>query len=491
MPLAAVAVGAIAAIAVGALALIAAPAAVPTVAARRGVVVSAARWCGDGICMEGLSREGIAVDRAVLAWDRSLSLAGARVSLDAARGGAGAAGGASWLSVIRVTDLTVPGTPLPALSGDLRPRVHLVGEGVTIDGETVSLVVPTPWGEVAAEVTGPRIRARCAACAITDATISATPVPLAVAFDGTWDDGRLVGTARAGGVAVEVDAVWSDGALAGTATLPPTPMADVVTLFDAIVPEARRARIDGTLAGAAVFRLPGGEVSFTPELSGFAVDGLLTAGLVQGPFTFWGRDAGDARVLLQSGEGSVDWVSLAGAGRWLPAAIIATEDARFREHAGWDIDQMLAAAGANAEAGRVVRGGSTLTQQLAKNLFLDGTRTYERKLRELLYAANLEGVLDKHRILELYVNVVEFGPGIRGAKAAARTYFLKSPTGLLPEEAAFLASILRNPRTAWRTQYLRGRPDVARVQWILDNMTALSPEERAAAKARGIHLVPP
>ena len=135
------------------------------------------------------------------------------------------------------------------------------------------------------------------------------------------------------------------------------------------------------------------------------------------------------------------------------------------------------------------RGGSTLTQQLAKNLFLDGSRTYVRKLRELLYAVELERDLGKAGILETYLNVVEFGPGVYGAGAAADRYFLKAPAGLLPEEAAWLASILPSPTSAWTQQYQRDRPNMVKVRAILDNMVLLPKDQREAAKARALHFV--
>jgi hypothetical protein len=312
-----------------------------------------------------------------------------------------------------------------------------------------------------------------------------------VDFEGTYDDGALRGKVTAGAVSADVEARWRDGVATGTVHLPPTPVADVYGVLGSIVPEAGRARIAGTIAGEGTFTLPGGPIHFTPALEGLAVDGIVPSAYEAGSFTYWGHDAKGQRVLVNGGEGTPDWLPLDAIGRWLPAAVIATEDAAFPSHPGYDVREMLAAAGDNAEAGHVVRGGSTLTQQLAKNLFLDGDRTYARKLRELLYAVNMERRLGKRRILELYLNVVEWGPDIRGAKAAAQAYFLKQPGGLLPEEAAFLANILRNPRTAWRTQYLRGRPETTRIEWILDNMQGLSPEERADAKARAIHFVPP
>lgn len=178
-------------------------------------------------------------------------------------------------------------------------------------------------------------------------------------------------------------------------------------------------------------------------------------------------------------------------GPLLPMAVIAAEDAGFYTHGGYDLASILTAAADNEARAAVWRGGSTLTQQLSKNLFLDGERSYTRKLRELLYAVEMEQKLGKARILELYLNVVEWGPGIYGARAAALTYFLKSPAGLLPEEAAWLASILPAPRSGWTDQYQRDRPNLTRVRSILQNMVNLPAAARAAALERGLHFVPP
>jgi monofunctional biosynthetic peptidoglycan transglycosylase len=103
----------------------------------------------------------------------------------------------------------------------------------------------------------------------------------------------------------------------------------------------------------------------------------------------------------------------------------------------------------------------------------------------------MERSLGKQRILELYLNMVELGPGIYGAGPAARAYFVKRPAGLLPEEAAFLAGILNSPRTAWKTQYLTDQPATGRVQWVVRNMANLDDETRAAALTRPIRFVPP
>jgi monofunctional biosynthetic peptidoglycan transglycosylase len=116
------------------------------------------------------------------------------------------------------------------------------------------------------------------------------------------------------------------------------------------------------------------------------------------------------------------------------------------------------------------RGGSTLTQQLAKNLFLDGEKNLRRKLRELVYALELERVLTKEEILEIYLNVVEFGPEIYGIRQAAEEYFVKPPAGLTLIEAAYLASVLPAPTYHYQARQDRKRLPMWKVKSILKNM---------------------
>ena len=127
------------------------------------------------------------------------------------------------------------------------------------------------------------------------------------------------------------------------------------------------------------------------------------------------------------------------------AAVVA-EDARFFEHDGVDWEAMRGAARKNLEKGALKVGGSTITQQLAKNLYLSPARTPWRKLRELAIASRLERALSKKRILELYLNVIEFGPRTFGVEAAARRYMGKSARELSREEAATLAAVIPSPR---------------------------------------------
>jgi monofunctional biosynthetic peptidoglycan transglycosylase len=156
------------------------------------------------------------------------------------------------------------------------------------------------------------------------------------------------------------------------------------------------------------------------------------------------------------------WVNYERISSNLKRAVIAAEDARFTEHEGVDWEAMQKAFETNAKRGRPVRGGSTISQQLAKNLFLSGERSYLRKLQELLITWMIELVWDKRRILEVYLNVVEWGEGIFGAEAAARHYYGISAAQLSAEQAARLAAYLPSPRRYGRLRsspYLDARSD--------------------------------
>ena len=130
----------------------------------------------------------------------------------------------------------------------------------------------------------------------------------------------------------------------------------------------------------------------------------------------------------------------------LKRALIAAEDSRFLEHDGFDLEGIQRAYEKNLKKGKVVAGGSTISQQLAKNLFLSGQRSYLRKAEEAVITVMLEQMMTKRRILEIYMNVIEWGDGIFGAEAAARHYFKTSAARLSPEQAARLAAMVPRPR---------------------------------------------
>lgn len=140
------------------------------------------------------------------------------------------------------------------------------------------------------------------------------------------------------------------------------------------------------------------------------------------------------------------WVAYERISPHLKRAIIAAEDAKFVDHEGFDWEGMQKALEKNQKKGRFVAGGSTISQQLAKNLFLTPTKSYFRKVEEAIITLMLENLWSKRRIFEVYLNVIEWGNGVFGAEAAARHYYNLGAAQLGPEQAARLAGMVPNPR---------------------------------------------
>lgn len=140
------------------------------------------------------------------------------------------------------------------------------------------------------------------------------------------------------------------------------------------------------------------------------------------------------------------WVPYEKISPHLKRAIIASEDAKFVDHEGFDWEGMQKALEKNQKRGRFVAGGSTISQQLAKNLFLTPTKSYVRKVEEAIITLMLENLWSKRRIFEVYLNVIEWGNGVFGAEAAARHYYNLGAAQLGPEQAARLAGMVPNPR---------------------------------------------
>lgn len=169
-----------------------------------------------------------------------------------------------------------------------------------------------------------------------------------------------------------------------------------------------------------------------------------------------------------------DWRDLEDISRYLPMAVIAAEDQNFASHSGFDLKAIEKALDHNAR-GKRVRGGSTISQQVAKNLFLWQGRSWLRKGLEAWYTLLIELMWPKQRILEVYVNVAEFGDGIYGAQAAARSYWRKDAARLSAAESARLAAVLPSPR-----RYSASRPGPyvqRRAGWIQRQMRQLGGSE--------------
>jgi len=154
------------------------------------------------------------------------------------------------------------------------------------------------------------------------------------------------------------------------------------------------------------------------------------------------------------------WVPYNRISNHLKRAVVSAEDAKFMSHSGFDWDGIQKAFEKNMREGEIVAGGSTITQQLAKNLFFSGERTWWRKGQEAVIAVMLETLMSKRRILEIYLNVIEWGEGVFGAEAAARFHYGGSAATLTPEQAARLAAVVPSPRRygpASDTAYLQRR----------------------------------
>lgn len=188
----------------------------------------------------------------------------------------------------------------------------------------------------------------------------------------------------------------------------------------------------------------------------------------------WVDPPGSAFMLLDRFPSDRDihqqWVPIERISPQLALAVIAAEDQNFPHHHGFDLREIRAAVETHRQGGRL-RGASTISQQLARNLYLWPQRSWVRKGLEFWFTAPLELFLPKQRMLEIYLNIAEFGPGIYGAEAAARHHFGKSASGLTRQEAALLAAVLPAPK-----RFNASQPDnylLNRQAWILMQMDNL------------------
>ncbi len=172
----------------------------------------------------------------------------------------------------------------------------------------------------------------------------------------------------------------------------------------------------------------------------------------------------ELRVKVPEAQLKHQWVAYERISIHLKRAIIAAEDAKFVDHEGFDWEGIQKAIEKNQRKGRFVAGGSTISQQLAKNLFLTPTRSMFRKAEEAIITLMLETLWSKQRIFEVYLNVIEWGNGVFGAEAAARHYYNASAAQLGPEQAARLAGMVPNPRFYDRN---RNAPGLARKTGII------------------------
>lgn len=191
-----------------------------------------------------------------------------------------------------------------------------------------------------------------------------------------------------------------------------------------------------------------------------------------------------------------DFVELAKIPPRVQGAFVSAEDGRFWDHDGFDLQQIARSLEIDLRERRLARGGSTISQQLIKNSFLTHRRTLDRKIQEAVLTWRLEARLDKHQILERYLNIIELGPGVRGIGAAAKHWFSTTPRGLTIKQAAFLAAITSEPTSMSRRVRRRGGLDevsAERVATILRAMRrdgVISSAEHDAARAQAMNFAP-
>lgn len=371
--------------------------------------------------------------------------------------------GDEWRTRVRIgpwqRELSMPGL--------IRWAAHPLAAPL-LDGRTVH----THWGDWQLQRSGAQLQAVCAPCRLQIAALGPAPLQVSRALLLAQHEGagRFAGTLSLaeGGQEAQVSftAQLQRRGADLRLSMPATPMATLVGLFGHDLPEAAYVQVTGTLAFIATVRWPEGTWQARPVVQDFTVAGLGTEKLLAAQLP--------PACRTSAGNGT----PLTG---WLPRALVAAEDARFYEHPGYEIDQLLAAGQHNQRDGAPLRGASTLTQQLAKLTITGDDRTAARKLRELLYAVEMERTLGKARILQMYLALAPWGDGVCGAERAAQVYVGKSASKVGPVSAAWLVSLLRNPDAQLRHYSQSREIDRERVRQVLAGMRPMSSAQRALA----------
>lgn len=331
--------------------------------------------------------------------------------------------------------------------------------------------LPTRLGNVhlAWDETTQQLSLHCQPCTLRSSSWGGEPIHLhgarmtvrrnATELRGTLQSGTVAatwhGTLRPSGITLHID-------------VPSTPVADGYALFANAIPEVASAQIGGTFSLKATLELPGKALTVQPRISGMAVQGLGTEAWAQAQSQCnQGLPAAMARTSLRADS-------------LLARAVLAAEDQRFYEHPGYDLVEMGKALHSNQAEDAMLRGASTLSQQVAKLLVTGGARSPVRKLRELLYAVEMEQTLGKARILRLYLDHAPWGATVCGAQPAAHTYFGKRAEQLSAAQAVWLAAMLHNPALEAQRWKARGNINLERAQWVAAGLRPLPKRERAA-----------
>jgi penicillin-binding protein 1A len=343
-----------------------------------------------------------------------------------------------------------------------RGRVRVVADALALSGERIG---PAPVGPLRAELEGEvgwdaverRVELRDGKATILGA------VAIAVGGEARLGPGiPFALDARADGV----DFAAAVGALP-PALAPPREAPRPSGTFDA------HLALSGPLLAPAAWTIDAGlDLARLRETARRAPPVALRAPFVHRPEVEHGRPPA-----IVVGPANPDFVRVTELPAHVIRAVTTSEDAGFFAHEGFDFEELKNAFAQGAQAGHVVRGGSTITQQVAKNLFLTREKTLARKVREAALTIALEASVPKTRLLEIYLNVAEWGPGLWGLGAAARHWFGKDARDLTPREAVFLASVIPNP-VRYHFMWERGAPTDAWNQ-RLDDLLLKMCEQRA------------
>jgi len=342
--------------------------------------------------------------------------------------------------------------------------------------------LPTRLGDVhlAWDEASQTLSLRCQPCTLRSSSWGGEPLRLqdvrmtvrrnATELRGTLQSGAVQatwhGTLRPSGITLHID-------------VPSTPVANGYALFASAIPEVATAQIDGTFALKATLELPSKALTVQPRLDGMAVQGLGTETWAQAQSQCsQGLPVAMANATLRTDS-------------LLARAVLAAEDQRFYEHPGYDLVEMNKALRSNQVEDATLRGASTLSQQVAKLLVTGGERSPVRKLRELLYAVEMEQTLGKARILRLYLDNAPWGATVCGAQAAAHTYFGKRADQLSAAQAVWLAAMLHNPALEAQRWKARGSINMERAQWVAAGLRPLRGIERARLRADLADIGPP
>ncbi|AEG91113.1 transglycosylase domain-containing protein [Ramlibacter tataouinensis] len=313
-----------------------------------------------------------------------------------------------------------------------------------------------------------RLTLRCAPCRLRLPALGGQALLLPSArLSATRQGESLWGEVAAGPLRGEWRGTLSRQGLQLQLAVADTPIADAYALFGGAIPELARVRLQGRFAFTAQLRLPQGELRVQPRFEGFEVQGLGSEQLLHA-LTVCGTPPRAGYLSDHSP---------------LVRAVIAAEDQRFFEHLGYDAAELAAALAGNQREDAALRGASTLSQQVAKLLITGDERSPVRKLRELLWAVEMERTLGKARILRLYLAHAPWGEGLCGAEAAARHHFGVRAHELEPAQAVWLAAMLHNPVLEAQRWKASGQINLARAQRIALALRPMPRAERLALAA--------